>query len=354
MARTSGHLRALGWLAVAAIALVLWLAWPFAISLLLGTLTAFTIDPLYHRLARRTRRPTLSGVVTVVATGAVVLALASGFLTLFVSRLVDFALSLRDALRPGGSLAMWADTATQWLSHYHIDATNVLSRVETGLGEVASRSATVAAAVATVTASALLGLFFALLAMYVVLRHWPQIVAAIELASPLEERHTREVLEEFRRAGRATLAGTVVTGIAQGVFAGIGYWIAGVPEPAFFGAATAVASLVPGVGTLVIWVPAGFYLAFTGHATRAIVELVWCSSTVIALSDYVLRPKLVGDEGTPTILTFIALFGGLEIFGLAGLIVGPVLMSIAVSTLRLYVRETSDTHAASKTAGHAR
>jgi predicted PurR-regulated permease PerM len=327
---------------VAAAALVVWLAWPFAIGLLLGTLTAFTIEPAYHWLARRTKRPTLSGVLVVAATGIVVLASAFVFVSLFVSRLVDFTIGVRDALRPGGALATSANTTTEWLNRYGINASSLLSRVEEGLGEIASRSATVAAAIASVTASAALGLFFALLAMYVVLRYWPTLVSGVASVSPLEERHTREVLEEFRRAGRTTLAGTVVTGVVQGILAAIGYWIAGVPEPAFFGAATAVASLVPAVGTLLVWVPTGLYLFFTGHATRAVIELVWCSLTVIALSDYVIRPKLVGDEGTPAILTFIALFGGLEIFGLSGLIVGPILMSIAVSTLRLYVRETAD------------
>jgi predicted PurR-regulated permease PerM len=354
VARVVDERRTLGWLAVAATALVLWLAWPFAVALLLGTLTAFTIEPAFHWLARRTRRPTLSGVLVVAATGIVVVSSAFVFVSLFVSRLVEFTIGARDALRPGGALATSATTTTEWLNRYHINTSSLLSRLEEGLGEIASKSATVAAAVASVTASALLGLFFALLAMYVVLRYWPKLVSGVVSVSPLEERHTREVLEEFRRAGRTTLAGTVVTGLAQGAFAAIGYWISGVPQPAFFGAATAVASLVPAVGTLLVWVPAGLYLFFTGHATRAVVELVWCSSTVIALSDYVVRPKLVGDEGTPAILTFIALFGGLEIFGLAGLLVGPILMSIAISTLRLYVRETADERPPAKTASHFR
>ena len=354
MARTVDERRALGWVAVAAVALVIWLAWPFAIGLLLGTLTAFTIEPVYHWLARRTKRPTLSGVLAVAATAIVVLTSAFVFVSLFVARLVDFTTVVREALRPGGALSTSANTTTEWLNRYGINASSLLARLEEGLGEIASKSATVAAAVASVTASALLGLFFALLAMYVVLRYWPKLVTGVVCVSPLEERHTREVLEEFRRAGRTTLAGTVVTGVVQGMLAAIGYWIAGSPQPAFFGAATAVASLVPAVGTLLTWVPVGLYLFFTGHATRAIVELVWCSLTVIAISDYVIRPKLVGDEGTPAILTFIALFGGLEIFGLSGLLVGPILMSIAVATLRLYVRETSDERPAAKTASHFR
>jgi predicted PurR-regulated permease PerM len=185
-------------------------------------------------------------------------------------------------------------------------------------------------------------LFFALLMMYLVLRYWPLMVAATAAVSPLDPRHTRAVLAEFKHAGRATLTGTVVTGLAQGAFAGIGFWFSGVPQPAFFGAATAVGSLLPGVGTLLVWVPVGLFLAATGHPGKAAGELIWCALTVVGVSDYLIKPKLVGDEDTPAILVYIALFGGVEVLGLAGLIMGPILMALAVAALRLYAREAQN------------
>ncbi|HET9834205.1 MAG TPA: AI-2E family transporter [Vicinamibacterales bacterium] len=347
--------RALGWLAVAAVALVIWLAWPFAVGLLLGTLMAFMVEPVCKWLAERSRRPRVAALVTVMVSGLILLTATSIFATQFVKHLVDFAMTVREALRPGGALASSANAATAWLTRYGVDTSSITARLEESAAEMATKSAAIAGAVATQTFGMLLGLFFALLAMYAVLRHWTRLVAWLVAVSPLQAKHTREVLEVFRRAGRATLAGTVVTGLAQGALAGIGYWIAGIPEPAFFGAATAVASLIPAVGTLIVWVPVAIFLFVTGHPTRAFIELVWCSLTVIALSDYVIRPRLVGDDETPEILTFIALFGGLELFGLSGLVVGPILMSVAVATLRLYVRETADEERpATKAAGQFR
>jgi len=129
--------------------------------------------------------------------------------------------------------------------------------------------------------------------------------------------------------------------LAQGVLATIGYAIAGVPEPIFFGAATAVASLVPAVGTMLVWVPAGISLILVGHTGHGIFELAWGGLFVVAFSDYVIRPRLVGGESeVPLPVTFAALFGGVEVFGLKGLIIGPVLMSVAVAVLRLYATET--------------
>jgi predicted PurR-regulated permease PerM len=134
--------------------------------------------------------------------------------------------------------------------------------------------------------------------------------------------------------------GTLLTGLAQGVLAGIGYGIVSVPEAALLGALTAICSLVPAVGTLLVWVPVGVVLAVTGRVGAGIFVLVWGTVVVSIVCDYVVRPKLVGGKGhVPTLVTFISLFGGVEVFGLVGLIVGPVIASVALALLQTYDRE---------------
>src|SRR5258707_1243955 len=192
---------------------------------------------------------------------------------------------------------------------------------------------------ASVTLGSLLGLFFALLTMHVTLRHWARIITTVAEVSPLRRDDTRALLEEFRTVGRITLSGTVVTGLVQGALAGLGFWMTGVPRPLFLGIAAAIASLVPAVGTLLVWVPAGLYLLAVGSPGAAVAELAWGALVVVGFSDYVIRPPLGGDRGMPAILTFLALFGGLQVLGLPGLIAGPVLMALAVAVLRLYARE---------------
>jgi predicted PurR-regulated permease PerM len=124
------------------------------------------------------------------------------------------------------------------------------------------------------------------------------------------------------------------------MLAAVGFWITGVREPVFFGAATAVASLVPAVGGALVWLPVGVVQILSGHPTRGILELVWGFTVVGLVSDYVIRPRLVGSGGhLPSLVTFAALLGGVQVFGLKGLIVGPVLMSLAIAVLRLYATE---------------
>jgi predicted PurR-regulated permease PerM len=331
--------QALAWLAIGAVLLICWLARPFATGLLLGAVMAFTLEPVYAFLARHTRRPAAASLLTLLGSGAIILGLVSGFASLFVARAMVLAKLAHDQAQPNGAIYLWVESVANWLGRLGLSPASVIERVEAGAGALASRSAAIAGSVASGTFGTLIELLFAFMAMDAVLRHWKQIVAAVAAVAPFETGHTQALLAEFRRVGRITVTGTFVTGLAQGVLATIGYLITDVPQAVFFGICTAFASLIPAVGTLLIWIPIGIYLFLSGHPTRAIIEILWGALIIIGLSDYVIRPRLASDSAMPAVLVFIALFGGLEAFGVSGLIVGPVVMSLAVAVLRIYSRE---------------
>ncbi|SRR6266851_813731 len=331
--------RALAWLAAGAVVAIVWLAHPFATGLLLGALMGFTLQPAYERLARWSGRPLIASVCTVLAAGLAIVGSVVGFVSLFVTQAVALATAVREELKPGGAVSAWVNTVTGWLGRFGISPEALTERLRGAAADIASRSAAVAGTVASVTVSSLLSLFFALLTMHVILRHWARIVSTLEQVLPLQREYTRALLDEFRTVGRTTLSGTVLTGLAQGALAALGFWLTGVPRPLFLAIATAIASLVPAVGTLLVWVPAGLYLLAIGRPAAACAELAWGAVVVVGFSDYVIRPRLVGDEGMPAILIFLALFGGLAVLGLPGLIAGPVIMALAVAVLRLYARE---------------
>jgi predicted PurR-regulated permease PerM len=135
------------------------------------------------------------------------------------------------------------------------------------------------------------------------------------------------------------VVGNIGTGIVQGAIAGVGYGIARVPAPAFLGAITAVAALVPAFGTLLVWVPAGLVLVWSGRFAAGVFVFFWGAFAVVGFCDSVLRPKLVGrGERTSMWLTFVALFGGIKLFGFVGFLLGPLIMGMAMAALRLYER----------------
>jgi predicted PurR-regulated permease PerM len=278
--------------------------------------------------------------VCTLAATTLVTTVVAGLVALFITRGVSLVGALPGLVGPDGALYKLAGRHLSKLSALHLDPAKVSTKVQEEAIALGTQAAGLTAEAAGATLGGVLTLFFMALATYFVLLHWNEMVARAEVMLPFEPRHTHALLDQFRRVGRQVLRGTVVTGLVQGVFAGIGYAIMGVPDPAFFGALTAVASLVPAVGTLLVWVPIGLYLMMTGHPAAGICELIYAALFVGVIPDYVIRPYLVGSENAdPTVLTFVSLFGGVEVFGLIGLVLGPVIVTLSIAVLRTYDAE---------------
>jgi predicted PurR-regulated permease PerM len=112
--------------------------------------------------------------------------------------------------------------------------------------------------------------------------------------------------------------------------------VAGAPEWPLLSALTSVTSLVPVVGTLLIWVPTGLLLLATGHTASGIIVLVWGTLAIVGFCDYVARPFLVGRGNTMSSwTTLVSLFGGLKLFGFIGIVLGPMVVGMALVVLRM-------------------
>ena len=154
--------------------------------------------------------------------------------------------------------------------------------------------------------------------------------------SPLPDNTNRSICEDIISSLRTTLKGTVVLAFAQGVANGIGFWVVGVPHALFWGAVMVIASVVPLVGTALIWLPASIYLVFVGDVQAAIMAAVWCTVAGL-ICDNILRPKLLGGHNAiHPLLTFFSVLGGLTVFGMVGLILGPLILAILISLLDIY------------------
>src|SRR5437870_5114987 len=157
---------------------------------------------------------------------------------------------------------------------------------------------------------------------------------------PLPNGQVAQIVRDVRDVTRAMLFSTFVMSVYQAVTAGIGYWIFGVDSPVVWAALTGVASILPAVGTALIWVPVGVIHMIVGHPAQGIGILLWSGLVVVFVADYILRPKLVGTKiRMSDLLVFIAIFGGIEAFGVLGLILGPMATAVLLSLLRIYQRE---------------
>jgi predicted PurR-regulated permease PerM len=241
-------------------------------------------------------------------------------------------------MAPDGAISVFVRNLERDLAKIHIPV-DVGERLRDAIATLATRFALIAAAVAKTTVDVLLVLFFSALTTFFVLLDWDRIKVVLTLLLPIEPRNTLRLLTELRRLCRDVFVSTFVTAIAQGVLAIIGYVLFRVPQALFLGAMTALASVFPIFGTLFVWVPTGAWLILSGHVGAGVGLLVYGVLVIGIFSDYVLRPRLVGGEALPLLATYVALFGGLELFGFSGFLIGPVIAGVAISVIRMYERD---------------
>jgi predicted PurR-regulated permease PerM len=153
---------------------------------------------------------------------------------------------------------------------------------------------------------------------------------------PLKDNDERRILDRFTSVSRATLKGTLVIGILQGVLAGGAFAITGIPSSVFWGTMMAVLSIIPGIGSALIWVPAVIVLAMAGNYLKATGLAVFCALVVGSL-DNLLRPILVGkDTQMHELMIFFGTLGGIVMFGPVGIIIGPIIAALFTTIWDIY------------------
>ncbi|MDX2428542.1 MAG: AI-2E family transporter [Xanthomonadales bacterium] len=187
-----------------------------------------------------------------------------------------------------------------------------------------------------------LNLFIMLYAMFFFLMSGPQLIQIIMSYLPLSQGDRDKMLQVGLSVSRATIKGTLIIGAIQGALGGIGFAVAGIGSAVFWGAVMAVLSVLPGIGATLVWAPAVAYLLLTGDEVTGILLMIWCAG-VVGTIDNVLRPMLVGrDTEMPDLLILLATLGGLTMFGVSGLVLGPILAALFITVLAIYSRVFED------------
>ncbi|MBW1867164.1 MAG: AI-2E family transporter [Deltaproteobacteria bacterium] len=187
--------------------------------------------------------------------------------------------------------------------------------------------------------TALVGKFFMMLfTFFFFIRDEKKITNTVFHLIPLSASQEEKILLKIKTVSKSVLLGTLVTALAQGAAGGIAFWIAGLPG-FFWGMMMAFASLIPMVGTALIWIPAAVFLFVSGHWGYGIFMVLWCI-IVVGMIDNLIRPLFMqGAADMSTLLIFFAILGGLNYFGLIGLLYGPLIFGLAMVLLYIYKLE---------------
>ncbi|MEK6983169.1 MAG: AI-2E family transporter [Nanoarchaeota archaeon] len=196
--------------------------------------------------------------------------------------------------------------------------------------------------------SILINFFVMIFVVYYLLKDGEIIVARIKKILPLKKSHRQHVFERFHDVTYAVFYGNILIAILQGILGGIGFYALGVPSPVLWGFVMFLFALIPYFGTAVIWLPASLNFIFTGYLqsdNSSVIKGIVLIFYGIFLSsiDNILKPKLVGTRAkVHPILVLLGVLGGLNLFGIIGLILGPVMLALLMTFVDIYEEEKKE------------
>jgi len=183
--------------------------------------------------------------------------------------------------------------------------------------------------------------FLMLYLLFFVLRDGDAMQDTIVRILPLGEVRERALLERFAAVSRATIKGTFVVGLVQGILGGLIFWALGLDAAIFWGVVMVAMSMLPVVGAGLIWGPAVIVLITGGFYVKAVILLLF-GILVIGLADNLLRPMLVGrDTRMPDYLILMSTLGGITLFGVSGFVIGPLIAALFLTVWEMFAEEFS-------------
>lgn len=333
-------------LAVVISLLFLWMIRQFLVALLLAAVFSAMTRPLFDRVtAALGGRRRLAAVLTILFVLLVLIIPLAAFFGVVAAQAVHVIDNAGPWIeRQLASPSLLDDLLARfpqlgWLAEYQ---DTILERAGELAGTAGGFLLNNVAAFTRGTATFLLQLFVMLYAMFFFLLSGREILARMLYYLPLDPDDERRMVDKFVSVTRATIKGSLVIGIVQGGLAGLGFLVAGIPAAAFWGTVMAVLSIIPAVGSGLVWVPAVIWLYASGQGVAATALLLWCAAVVGTIDNF-MRPWLIGkDTKMSDLLVLVSTLGGLFLFGAVGFILGPIVAALFVTVWDIYGRVFRD------------
>jgi len=320
-----------------------WILTPFYGAILWAVVVAVIFAPLNRRLQQRMGgRLNLAAAATVL----IVIALVLLPLALIASSLLQEASGLYAKFQSGEyNLAAFTrrmfDALPNWatglLDRFNLtDFTKVRDSLAAGLAKGGQAVAPQALTIGINTFDFVIGLGIMLYLLFFLLRDGKALAAGIKQAVPLRAGQKTALFARFTDVLRATVKGSILVAIVQGALGGLAFWFLGIHAALLWGVLMVFVSLVPAVGAGLVWVPVAIYLLATGSVWQGI-SLVLYGVLVIGLVDNLLRPFLIGkDTKLPDYVVLISTLGGIQVFGLNGFVIGPLIAAMFMVTWEIF------------------
>jgi predicted PurR-regulated permease PerM len=319
---------------------------PFLPALVWAAILATVFYPLFSFLSCRLHHPRLASILTCVFL-TVVIVLPALFLILMLAKESVVAYkALEERVSGGGPASLGAlqkTSAYQWFlaksSSLGMPKPDLGSVATKGIGIVSEFLVNRSARIFSGITHSIINFFVMLFGLYYLLLRGPDMLRELRELSFLRREHEDRIIEKFRAITVATFGGSLATATIHGAADGIIFLLFGLPSPLLWGAVLAILSLVPVVGTSLVWIPLVAYYILKGQVLRGILLLV-AFGGVAATVDNVIKPVLI-RRGTDidSIWVLLSVLGGIGLFGFLGLFLGPFLVALLLVLIEIYKAE---------------
>jgi predicted PurR-regulated permease PerM len=324
---------------------------PFLAPLAWAVVLVVVSYPVYARLARKWN-PTLAATASTVGVILILIVPALLVTGAFIHQGVEAVQEVQQQIQSGHFSwvnDLWLRVQARFPDANPGNLTTVIHRyADAGAAYLGSRLG----AVLRNTAVFLFHLAVMILAMFYLFRDGDSIVARLREVLPFEKSHRDKMIDETRELIFASVTSSLVAAVAHGVLGGLAFGLTGIRAPIFWGVMMGFFSLIPVVGSALIWVPAAVSLMVDGHIGMGIALMIFCS-VIVGLVDNIIRPWMIsGRAEMGGLVVFISILGGISVFGMLGVVLGPIVVAAGASMLDLYAPGAPARNTKSKAGGH--
>jgi predicted PurR-regulated permease PerM len=324
---------------------------PFLAPLAWAVVLVVVSYPVYARLARKWN-PTLAATASTVGVILILIVPALLVTGAFVHQGVEAVQEVQQQIQSGHFSwvnDLWLRVQARFPDANPGNLTTVIHRyADAGAAYLGSRLG----AVLRNTAVFLFHLAVMILAMFYLFRDGDSIVARLREVLPFEKSHRDKMIDETRELIFASVTSSLVAAVAHGILGGLAFGLTGIRAPIFWGVMMGFFSLIPLVGSALIWVPAAVSLMVDGHIGMGIALMIFCS-VIVGLVDNIIRPWMIsGRAEMGGLVVFISVLGGISVFGMLGVVLGPIVVAAGASMLDLYAPGASARNTKGKAGGH--
>lgn len=315
---------------------------PFLVPLAWSAVLAIFFSPLHARV-EKFLKPTPAALVSTLGVTFLLIVPALVVTAYTARQAVDASARAQSVLTHQNSSA--ADRAESWLKSKlpaSMQDVDLSEQVRQGAEKAAAYLAGKLTGLLKNLVTFFVDLFLMLFALFFMFREGHEVVHGVRHLLPFESEIQSEMLEESRELIFASVAVALVIALMQGALGGLAFTLVGISSPLFWAVLIAFFSLVPVVGAALIWVPAAAWIGLNGHWGKAIVILAFCGG-IAGIADNLVRPLLLRNRTRLNeLLLFISVLGGIEVFGLLGIVAGPTIMAAAMGVFRVYMEHRDE------------